>query len=61
MKNNPALPFVDVVAATRPWLVLRTVGGILMGLGHVVFALLFVEMIWRAGPRRQEEPWGAAA
>ena len=59
--NNPALPFVDVVAATRPWLVLRTVGGILMGLGHVVFALLFVEMIWRAGPRRQEEPWGAAA
>ncbi len=55
--NNPAEPFVNVVAGTRGWLILRSIGGSMMGLGHLVFAFLFFEMLWRAGPRRGASPW----
>jgi len=57
--NDAAKPFVEVVDLTRPYLTARTVSGILMGAGHLVFALLFVEVVLRRGPRRLAPPWEA--
>jgi len=45
-------PFMDSVAITLPYLKIRTFGGALMGLGHVVFAVHFAFMIFELGPRR---------
>jgi cytochrome c oxidase cbb3-type subunit 1 len=49
--NNAAKPFADVVAITRPYLVLRSLGGALMGIGHVIFAVLFAMILYRGGRR----------
>jgi cytochrome c oxidase cbb3-type subunit 1 len=51
--NDAAVPFEDVVEFTRPYLAVRSVSGILMGIGHVIFAFLFAEMVLRRGPRRE--------
>jgi cytochrome c oxidase cbb3-type subunit I len=59
--NDPARPFVEVVAGTRPWLMLRTLSGILLGAGHLLFAFLFFEAIYHAGPRRMDSPWAEEA
>jgi cytochrome c oxidase cbb3-type subunit 1 len=59
--NNPAIPFPDVVELTRPYLTLRTFSGILMGLGHVIFAVLFAQAIWKMKPGRRAEAQKAAA
>lgn len=53
--NNPAIPFVNVVDLTRPYLTLRSLSGVLIGLGHLVFAALFVEILSRRGPRLEED------
>ncbi|GFE84163.1 membrane protein [Steroidobacter agaridevorans] len=45
-------PFMDSVSVTLPYLKARTVGGALMGLGHLVFATHFACMIFNLGPRR---------
>jgi cytochrome c oxidase cbb3-type subunit 1 len=45
-------PFMDSVALTRPYLEARSVGGALMTLGHLVFAVHFFAMGWKFGPRR---------
>lgn len=45
-------PFMDSVALTIPYLELRSVGGTLMMLGHIVFAAHFFAMGWKFGPRR---------
>lgn len=42
-------PFMDVVRMTLPYLEARTVGGSLMTLGHLVFAVHFVAMLRRKG------------
>lgn len=55
--NDAGRPFVDVVTLTRPWLTLRTVSGILLGAGHLLFAALFFEVLYRSGPKRLEAPW----
>jgi cytochrome c oxidase cbb3-type subunit 1 len=55
--NNAAMPFVEVVRLTRQWLTLRSFAGMLLGVGHVVFAFLFFEVLYRSGPRRAESPW----
>jgi len=52
--NNPAIPFVDTVQLTRPYLSLRSLSGILMGTGHLIFAALFAQVLYRMGPRRAE-------
>ena len=39
MLDNPDLPFMDVVSYTVPFLWSRTLAGILMTVGHVVFAI----------------------
>jgi cytochrome c oxidase cbb3-type subunit 1 len=46
------VPFMDSVKLTIPYLQARSVGGALMTLGHLVFALHFFMMGWKFGPRR---------
>ena len=46
------VPFMDSVKLTIPYLQARTVGGALMTLGHLVFALHFFLMGWKFGPKR---------
>jgi cytochrome c oxidase cbb3-type subunit 1 len=45
-------PFIDSVAVTLPWLKARSIGGALMTLGHLVFAVHFLAMVLDLGPRR---------
>jgi cytochrome c oxidase cbb3-type subunit 1 len=49
---DPVRPFMDSVAITLPWLRARSVGGALMTLGHIVFAVHFLVMAFALGPRR---------
>jgi len=46
------VPFMESVRLTIPYLQTRSVGGALMTLGHLVFALHFFMMGWKFGPRR---------
>lgn len=39
--QDGAVPFIESVKVTKPWLMGRSVGGALMTLGHVVFAVHF--------------------
>lgn len=45
-------PFMDIVKLTIPFLEARSIGGALMTLGHVVFAIHFFMMGWKFGPKR---------
>ena len=49
-----ARPFVDSVAVTLPYLKGRSIGGALMVLGHLVFALHFVLLVTNFGPQRDK-------
>jgi cytochrome c oxidase cbb3-type subunit 1 len=49
---NKDLPFMDSVTLTIPYLQARSVGGALMTLGHLVFAVHFFMIGWKFGPRR---------
>ncbi|AHG64602.1 cbb3-type cytochrome c oxidase subunit I [Advenella mimigardefordensis] len=46
---NPAREFMESVAVTMPWLQGRSIGGALMTLGHLVFALHVFMIIVRSG------------
>lgn len=45
-------PFMESVLVSRPYLEARTLGGTLMTLGHLVFAVHFTQMALRYGRRR---------
>lgn len=49
---DAAKPFMESVRVTIPYLEARTIGGTLMTLGHLVFAVHFVQMALRYGRRR---------
>lgn len=49
---DAAKPFMESVRVTLPYLQSRSVGGAIMALGHVVFAVHFIAMALRYGPRR---------
>jgi len=49
---DASVPFMDSVRLTIPYLESRTVGGLLMTLGHLIFAGHFVAMAVRRGRRR---------
>lgn len=51
---DAAKPFMDSVAVTLPYLKGRSVGGSLMVLGHLVFALHFVLLVTNFGPQRDK-------
>jgi cytochrome c oxidase cbb3-type subunit 1 len=46
---DPARPFLESVVVTQPWLQGRSIGGALMTLGHLVFAVHFALMTMRSG------------
>ncbi len=43
MMNNANIPFIQTVEYTRPYLIARSVGGMLMSIAHICFAIL----VWR--------------
>src|SRR3546814_20235429 len=45
-------PFIESVRVTLPWLQGRSIGGLLMTLGHLVFAGHFVALALGIGPAR---------
>jgi len=47
--NDPDVPFTDTVTMTIPYLIARSVSGILMGAGHLIFAWLLVRMVFQPG------------
>jgi cytochrome c oxidase cbb3-type subunit 1 len=47
MMNNPDVPFLEVVRYTVPYLWSRTAAGILLSVGHVVFAVHFAQVFTR--------------
>ncbi len=58
---TPSVPFVDVIALTSPYLWGRSIGGIMMTAGHLIFAYHFVRVVYRAGPLRFAPAWVRAA
>ncbi|GGP24190.1 cbb3-type cytochrome c oxidase subunit I [Silvimonas amylolytica] len=48
-------PFIDSVIVTRPWLIGRSIGGGMMTLGHVVFAVHVLAMVFKLGPKRHTQ------
>jgi cytochrome c oxidase cbb3-type subunit 1 len=51
---NADMPFMDIVRMTLPYLQARTIGGSLMTLGHLVFAVHFIAMLRRSGSHHQQ-------
>ncbi len=52
---DPDVAFLTVVENTKPWLVVRSVSGTLMTVGHFVFAYLLAQIVLKSG-RRPEGP-----
>ena len=48
--NNPDIPFIETVRATIPWLWSRSIAGVLLTVGHLVFAYLVWQIVRRRGP-----------
>jgi cytochrome c oxidase cbb3-type subunit 1 len=55
---DAARPFMESVSVTIPYLKARSVGGAMMTLGHVTFAIHFALMVLKAEPARRltEQP-----
>jgi len=51
--QGKAVPFMEVVRYTVPYLIGRSVAGGLIAVGHIAFAILFVLNLMRYGTRRQ--------
>lgn len=50
---DPKIPFLDIVARTRPWLHARSGSGALLLTGQLAFLLSFILILLRAGRRRE--------
>jgi cytochrome c oxidase cbb3-type subunit 1 len=46
---DPDVAFLTIVEDTKPWLVVRSVSGTLMTIGHFVFAYLLARILMRSG------------
>jgi len=44
--NDAAVPFLDIVARLQPYLVSRSVAGVLLTIGHLTFAMLLCQQIF---------------
>lgn len=54
---DPQRSFLESMTLTIPWLHARTVGGVLMTVGHLVFAGHVYAMVTKRGPVRVSSPW----
>ena len=50
--NDPGVNFMSIVTLAWPWRFVRGIAGILMTAGHVIFAILFVQMLLKLGSRQ---------
>ena len=57
LMNDPTLPFIVSVNATKPYLWARSIGGALMLIGHIAFAFQFLLIMYRSGPTRYVPAW----
>jgi cytochrome c oxidase cbb3-type subunit 1 len=51
--QNGAVPFMEIVRGTVPWLTSRSVAGLLMTVGHVVFFILVFKNVHAWGRQRR--------
>jgi cytochrome c oxidase cbb3-type subunit 1 len=66
--NDAEVPFLEIVALMKPYLVSRSVSGTLLTVGHIAFAVLVYKMLFGKGERqggptllaRRSEPGEAA-
>jgi cytochrome c oxidase cbb3-type subunit 1 len=54
---DPSRGFAESVVVTIPWLHSRTLGGTLMTVAHLVFAVHAWMLSTSRGPVREAEPW----
>ncbi len=55
--NDPSHPFMDSVQVTKPYLMARSIAGVVILIGHLFFIYLFYLMIKRKGVKRLTPPW----
>ena len=53
--NDAAVPFIDVVQSTLPWLKAHTMGNVCLAVGHIAFALNFFWMLFSTGSVRAKK------
>ena len=53
--NDATVPFLDIVQSTIPWLKARSIGAVLLALGHVAFAINFFWMLFATGSIRAKQ------
>jgi cytochrome c oxidase cbb3-type subunit 1 len=51
---DPGVTFMASLDYTKPWLFMRSISGVLLTLGHLVFALSFTLLLLKVGTRRDE-------
>ncbi|MCH8556900.1 MAG: cbb3-type cytochrome c oxidase subunit I [Balneolia bacterium] len=47
--NNPDIPFMDTMNLTIPYLIARSVAGVLLTVGHLIFAYLVIRIVAKVG------------
>ncbi len=55
--NDASRPFISSVEVTQPYLLARSLAGVVILIGHLIFIYLFSLMILRRGPERKAPPW----
>jgi cytochrome c oxidase cbb3-type subunit 1 len=55
--NDASRPFMDSVNLSKPYLFARTIGGVLILIGHLLFIYIFALMVTRKGAIRLTPPW----
>ncbi len=55
--TDASRPFMDSVRVSVPYLAVRSVGGVLILVGHIFFIIIFYLMLTRKGAERSTAPW----
>lgn len=59
--QDGGVSFMKSVDVTLPHLLARSIGGTIMTIGHVIFAVHAFLLLRRRGPARQQAPWAATS
>ncbi|MBI2487960.1 MAG: cbb3-type cytochrome c oxidase subunit I [Deltaproteobacteria bacterium] len=55
--NDASQPFIESVNITKPYLLARSIAGVLILIGHLFFIYIFTLMVTRKGAIRLTPPW----
>ena len=55
--NDASRPFMESVDVTKHYLLARSIGGVLILIGHLFFIYIFILMVTRKGAIRLTPPW----